>query len=409
MGQRVDPAVAERMVAIRRDLHRHPELSWEEQRTAERIDETLDALAIRHRRMMNTGVVVDLPGPARVPTVALRADTDALPIQEETDLPFASENDGIMHACGHDGHTSMLLGAAELLLGDGDLPAPVRLIFQPAEEKGTGARALIEAGVLEGVGAIFAGHLDRHFSTGTLVVTEGAVSGSTDHFRIVVNGRGGHAARPHEAIDTVVVGSLIVTAIQTIVSREIDPAHPSIVTVGRFQAGSAPNVIAGQAELEGTIRAQDPDVRDHLKQSIRRVAESIGQLHQADLEIEILDGTPMVINTPEATALAREAAVEVVGEQHVRTLGRGNMGGEDFAYYVQRVPGSYIRFGARLPDSQGFPAHSSRFDFDEAALPLGAAWLATVAHHAGRALARETLDESVFADLSRVGQSSEIR
>lgn len=399
MAQRVDPAVAERMVAIRRDLHRHPELSWQEYRTADQIDRVLEALSIPHRRVLDTGVVADLPGPAGEPIVALRADTDALPIHEETGLPFASENDGVMHACGHDGHTSMLLGAAELLLHDGDLPTPVRLVFQPAEEKGTGAKALIESGVLAGVGAIYAGHLDRHFSTGTLVVTEGAVSGSTDHFRIVVKGRGGHAARPHEAIDTVVVGSLIVTAIQTIVSREIDPAHPSIVTVGRFQAGSAANVIAGQAELEGTIRAQDPDVRDHLKRSIRRVADSIGQLHQADLEIEIRDGTPMVINTPEATTVAREAAAEVVGEQHVRTLGRGNMGGEDFAYYVQRVPGSYVRFGARLEDSQSFPAHSSRFNFDEAALPFGAAWLATVAHHAGRTLARRMLDQSVFAEL----------
>lgn len=400
MRQMVDPAVAQRMVTIRRDLHRHPELSWEEYRTAERIAERLDALGIAHRGMLHTGVVADLPGPSGVPSVALRADIDALPIEEETGLPFASRHQGVMHACGHDGHTSMLLGAAELLMCDAGRPAPVRLVFQPAEEKGAGAKAMIEAGVLEGVGAIFAGHLDRHFPTGVLVVTEGAVSGSTDHFRIVINGPGGHAARPHEAIDPVVVGSLIVTALQTIVSREIDPAHPSIVTVGRFQAGSAANVIAGRAELEGTIRAQHSEVRSHLKRSIRRIAESIGQLHQADLEIEIRDGTPMVVNTPQATAWARKAAEEVVGEGQVRTLERGNMGGEDFAYYVQRIPGSYVRFGARLPDTQGFPAHSSRFDFDEAALAIGAAWLRAVAHQAGRALARNTPAGSSIEELA---------
>ena len=394
MGQAVESAVVERMVAIRRDLHQNPELSWQEHRTAERISSTLHELGIPHRRLMGTGIVADLPGTDALPAVALRADIDALPIQEETGLPFASANDGVMHACGHDGHASILLGAAELLAREGDLPASVRLIFQPAEEKGAGAKALMEAGVLDNVAIAFAGHLDRHFSTGTLVVTDGAVSASTDHFKIRVTGRGGHAARPHETIDAVVVGSLIVTAIQTIVSREIDPTHPSIVTVGRFEAGKVPNVIAGQAELEGTIRAQDREVREHLKQSIRRVAESIGQLHRAGLEVEIADGTPPVFNTPEATALARQAAIEVVGEDNVRTLGRANMGGEDFAYYLEEIPGCYIRFGALPPGGRGFAAHSSRFDFDEAALPIGAAWMARVARRAGAALAKGELAAS---------------
>jgi hippurate hydrolase len=394
MGQAVESAVVERMVAIRRDLHRYPELSWQEYQTAERISAALYELEIPQRRLMGTGVVADLPGGDGLDAVALRADIDALPIQEETGLPFASANDGVMHACGHDGHTSILLGAAELLAREGDLPAPVRLIFQPAEEKGAGAKALMEAGVLENVAMAFAGHLDRHFPTGILVVTDGVVSASTDHFKICVTGLGGHAARPHETIDAVVVGSLIVTAIQTIVSREIDPTHPSIVTVGRFEAGKVPNVIAGQAELEGTIRAQDPQVREHLKKSIRRMAESIGQLHQAGLEVEITDGTPPVINTPNATALARRAAVEVVGEEHVRTLGRANMGGEDFAYYLAEIPGCYIRFGARPPGGSGFAAHSSQFDFDEGALPIGAAWMAEAARLAGAALAQGEFDVS---------------
>jgi amidohydrolase len=386
MGGGVDFALADRMIAMRRELHRHPELSWQEHQTAERISSALHRLGIPHHRLGGTGVVAELESPNSLPAVALRADIDALPIQEETGLPFASLNDGVMHACGHDGHTSMLLGAAELLLAGGKLPAPVRLIFQPAEETGTGAMALIEVGVLDTVAVVFGGHLDRHFPTGTLVVAPGAASASTDYFTIRVTGRGGHAARPHETIDAVVVGSLIVTAIQTIVSREIDPSYPSIVTVGRFEAGKAPNVIAGQAVLEGTIRAQDRGVREHLKRSIRRIAESIGLLHQAGLEVEIRDGTPPVVNTPQATALARQAAAEAVGEIGVRTHWRATMGGEDFAYYLQQVPGCYIRIGAQPFGDKGFPAHSSRFDFDEAALPIGANWLAKVALHAGSAL-----------------------
>ena len=392
MGQAVESAVVERMVAIRRDLHQNPELSWQEHRTAERISSTLHELGIPHRRLMGTGVVADLPGTDALPAVALRADIDALPIQEETGLPFASTNDGVMHACGHDGHTSILLGAAELLTRDGNLAAPVRLIFQPAEEEGAGANALIEASVLENVAVIFGGHLDRHFRTGTLVVAEGPASASTDYFTIRVTGRGGHAARPHETIDAVVVGSLIVTAIQTIVSREIDPSDPSIVTIGRFEAGKAPNVIAGQAELEGTIRAQSQQVREHLKRSIRRVAESIGVLHQAGMEVELIDGSPAVINTPAATLLADQAAAAVVSEKRVRRSWRVTMGGEDFANYLQRIPGCYIRFGARPAVDQGFPAHSSRFDFDEAALPIAAGWMAEVARRAGAALATGEFD-----------------
>lgn len=391
-----EPTLAERMVAIRRDLHRHPELSWQEHRTAERICLQLEELGVPYRKVLGTGVIADLGEQTGEPRVALRADLDALPIHEETDLDFASIHEGVMHACGHDGHTAMLLGAAELLSREGTLPAPVRLIFQPAEENGAGAKAMLGEGVLEGVAVVFAGHLDRHYPTGTLVVTDGPVSASTDHFRIVVSGSGGHAARPHETVDAVVVGSLIVLAIQTIVSREIDPAHPSIVTVGRFDAGTAHNVIAGRAELEGTIRAQDPKVRDHLKSSIRRIAESIGQLHQANLEVEIHSGTPPVVNTPPATQIAREAAMEVVGDEGVRALSQANMGGEDFAYFLTEVPGAYIRFGARLAGSEGFPAHSSRFDFNEEALPIGAAWMAAVARRAGRALTTGEFERRVL-------------
>ena len=383
----IQPPILDWMVRIRREFHRHPELSWQEDQTAERISSELAALGIESRRMRQTGIIADLAGPAGVPAVALRADIDALPIQEETGLSYASVNDGVMHACGHDAHMSIVLGAAKLLAADGDLQAPVRLIFQPAEEVGSGAAALVEDGVLDGVGAIFGGHVDRHYPTGTLVIANGIVNAATDAFRIEITGQEGHAARPHEAVDTVVVGSLIVMAIQTIVSREIDPAHPSVVSVGRFDAGSAHNVIAGQAVLSGTIRSYEDSVREHLRASLRRICDSVAQLHLAHIQLSFLDGTPPLVNETGMADLARKAGENVVGSEHVRSRVRGaNMGGEDFSWYLPHVPGCYIRLGSRLEGREGFPAHSSRFEIDENVLAVGASWFREVAHVAGRAL-----------------------
>ncbi len=385
----INDEVFDRMVAVRRDLHQHPELSWQEERTAQKICETLDELGISYRRnLAKTGIVADIGAQPGLKCVALRADMDALPILEETGLPFRSQTDGVMHACGHDGHTSMLLGAAALLAGDNSLAAPVRLIFQPAEETGRGAQAMIAAGALDGAAMIFGGHVDRHFPLGTIMVTQGAVNASSDKFKITVAGRGGHAARPHETIDAIVVGSLLVMSIQTIVSREVNPAHPSVVTVGRFDAGTAANVIAGQATLEGSIRAQDPEVRESLQKSIRRISAAIAQLHGAQIDVEILDGTPPLINPAEGTAIARTAAAEAVGEDQVVAMKTANMGGEDFSYYLEHVGGCYVRFGTTIPGRDAFPAHSSRFDFDERALAIGARYYYEVAKTAGELIAR---------------------
>ncbi|OQW63258.1 MAG: peptidase M20 [Nitrospira sp. ST-bin4] len=377
----------DRIVSVRRTLHQYPELSGQETRTAAVIADFLRGIGIQCRtNVAGTGVIADIPGMAEVPCVVLRADTDALPIQEETGLEFASAHDGVMHACGHDGHTAMLLGAAALLSSEGDLPAPVRLIFQPAEEKGTGAQAMIQAGALEGAGMIFGGHLDRHYHPGAIVVAEGAVNASSDNFTIEIIGQGAHGARPHESIDAVVVGSLMIMALQTIVSREIDPARPSVVSVGQFQAGTAPNVIAGQARMEGTVRAQDPAVRRQLLNSVRRIAESIAQLHGARIHVVVKEGTPPLINTPDMATLARRAAVEAVGEANVLPLKTANMGAEDFSYYMEKIPGAYVRFGGQVPGKEGFPAHSSKFDFDEEALAVGAAYYRAVARIAGQRL-----------------------
>lgn len=383
----VPSEVFEHIVALRRDLHQHPELAWKEERTASRISQELEKLGLTPTRPVGTAVIADLPGLTDGPAIALRADMDALPVQERTGLEFSSVNKGVMHACGHDGHSSMLVGAASLLLDRGPLPAPVRLIFQPAEEAGAGAERLIEAGVLDGVGMIFGGHVDRHYDPGVLVVSEGTVNAATHRFAIVITGKEGHGGRPHESIDAVVVGSLLVTALQTIVSREVDPANPSVVSIGSFHAGRAPNVIAGQARLAGTIRAMDSEHGARLAESLRRIAQAVGQLHHAEIVVEGEEGVPPVINTPEMAALAREAAHQVVGADRVVPLRTANMGGEDFAEYLEHVPGAYVRYGGQVPGREGFPAHSSRFDFDERALATGAAYLAAVARVAAERLA----------------------
>ncbi|NNE65387.1 MAG: amidohydrolase [Pyrinomonadaceae bacterium] len=381
-----------RIVDFRRDLHQHPELSFQEHRTQDRIAAYLDSLGIAFRTAARTGIIADLPGSVSdAPCVVLRADTDALPILEETGLPFASQNEGIMHACGHDGHTSMLLGAASLLSKDKDRKVPVRLIFQPAEEKASGAKAMIADGALDNAAMVFGGHIDRHYPLGTIIATDGPVNASSDTFDIQIGGKGGHAARPHETVDAVVVGSLLVMSIQTIVSREVNPAHPSVVTVGRFDAGTASNVISAQAHLSGTIRAQDYEVRIMLQDSIRRISESIGQLHAADVEVEIREGTSAVVNPPDMAAVCREAALKVVPEEFVHGLTTANMGAEDFADYMEVIPGCYVRFGSILPEQTPHPAHSSKFDFDERVLGVGAAY-----YHALAGVA----SEKILADMA---------
>lgn len=369
---------------LRRDLHRHPELSWQEARTQRRITAELDALGIPWSPLLEHGIIAEIPGRcgrSDGQRVALRADMDALPVHEETGLPFASEVDGVMHACGHDGHASLLVGAAALLQ-EAPAPRPVRLIWQPAEETGEGAPACMRAGVLDDVACIFGAHVDRHYPAGIVALDAGPMNASTDMFHIDIHGQQGHGARPHEAVDTVVVGSLLVTALQTIVSREVDPADPSVISVGRFDAGTAANVIAGHARLSGTIRAHRPATQARLHAAIERIGAAIGQLHGARVEVEIQRKTPPLVNTPEMAGIARAAAVYVLGEPGVRPMHTVNMGGEDFACYLTEVPGAYVRIGGQVAGREGFPAHSSRFDFDERALAVGAAWMAAVARRA---------------------------
>ncbi len=365
---------------VRRWLHRYPELCFEEVKTSAYIAETLKRLNIPFQNSIaKTGIIAELGDvKGSGPCVALRADMDGLPIEEKTGLPFSSLHPGKMHACGHDGHVAMLLGAAAILKNI-RLDGKIRLIFQPAEEGEGGAEKMIEQGVLDGVDAIFGGHIDRHFKPGQIAVQPGLICAYTDTFRIEIRGKGGHAAKPHETIDSIVVASLLVMSLQTLVSREINPAYPSVVTVGSIRGGSAANVIAERAVLEGTIRTTHADVRQQVIKGLKRMVGSMAELYGAETTIEMTEGFPPVINDAKASDVAKEAAMAVVGKDHVPGLKHPSLGGEDFSYYLKKVPGCFVRFGAAKKGLEAVPAHSPYFDFDESALPFGSAFLAKVA------------------------------
>lgn len=372
-----------RMVELRRTLHQFPELAFHEEKTAALIMEELQRLEIPFTYGgVGSGIIARLVGgPPDAPVIALRADMDALPGDENTGLPFASRVPGRMHACGHDGHMAMVLGAAALLK-ENPPPGTVVFIFQPAEERGGGARVMIQAGALEGVNAIFGGHLSRHYEVGQVMVASGVITAQSDGFTITVEGRGGHGARPHEAVDAVVVTGLLIMAVQTLVSREINPLHPSVVTIGKVEAGSAGNVIAERATLQGSLRTTTPEVREHLIHGLKRIAKAIGDLHNAKLEVEVRAGYPPVVNTVHEAELARRAVLKALGSQGLVTMDQPSMGSEDFSYYLLETPGCYVRIGARRAGWENIPLHSPSFDFDEDALKVGAAFFDQVVREA---------------------------
>ncbi len=368
------------MTEIRRTIHRHPEPGFKEFRTAALVRERLEGLGIPFRHSIaETGVVAEVLGYRdNGRCVALRADMDALPLTEETGLAFSSEVPGMMHACGHDGHVAMLLGAASILKKI-HFAGRVKLIFQPAEEGSGGASRMIEQGVLQGVDLIFGGHIDRHYPTGTICAQPGLICAYTDTFRIDILGKGGHAARPHEAVDSVVAASHLVISLQTLVSRELNPLYPSVITVGSISGGSAPNIIAEKAMLRGTIRTTHPDIRKKVLASIRRMVSATGELFGADASISFEDCYPPVINDAGAARIARCAAELVTGPERVLTEAHPSLGGEDFSFYLREIPGCFVRFGACRQGYEYIPAHSSRFDFDEEVMRTGAAFLTCAA------------------------------
>jgi hippurate hydrolase len=375
------------LCSIRREIHQWPEPAFEEHKTAKKISDALHKLSIWHKKgVAKTGVVARLENTGSSgPTIALRSDMDALPIQEKTRLPFSSRVPGYMHACGHDGHVAMLLGAAALLKKE-SLEANVVFIFQPAEEGGGGSLSMIEAGVLNDVDMIFGGHIDSDVAIGEIAVRKEMESSYTDAFEIRIFGKGGHAARPHEAIDAVVVASLFVVSLQTIISRSINPQKPAVITIGSFHSGTAYNAISDEATLRGTIRCIDSGTRDEVIHRIRKTASSLAALNDDEIHVDINEGYPPVINHPEGYRIVVETAMNLIGEDRIVILNQPSMGGEDFSYYLAKVPGCFVRFGAADKGHEKGSSHSSFFNFHEEVIRLGAVFYAEVTKAAAQTL-----------------------
>ncbi len=383
-------------VRLRRHLHACPELSFSEERTAAFIAEELRASGIEARVDDTTHGIVALVaggGTADGPIVALRADMDALPIDEDEGREYRSTNDGVMHACGHDGHMASVLTAGRILLALRDeLPGTIKLIFQPAEERAPGgALAMIESGVLESprVDRVFGQHVNTELPVGTVGFASGLFMASADEFYIAVRGRGGHAAKPHQAIDPVVIASTLVVTLQQIISRNADPTIPSVLTFGRFTANGAANVIPDTVEMAGTFRTFDDRWREEAIERIRETTESLVTMLGGEAEIRIVRGYPALFNDPQTTGSARARAVDYLGEQCVVDL-RPEMWAEDFAYYGRHRPSCFYNLGVRN-EERGIvhPVHTSRFDLDEDALRIGSGLLAWIAIGALESAANE--------------------
>lgn len=363
--------------ALRHDLHAHPELSFEEHDTARRIVERLEPLGNLEIRtgIAGTGVVATLNAGRSGRCVALRAELDALPIEEENDVAYKSTHAGKMHACGHDGHMSCLVGAATVLSQVADaLPGIVKFIFQPAEEGGGGGRRMIEAGVLEEpkVDAIFALHGWPLMPLGTVGVRPGPSLASTNPWRITVRGVGSHAAYPHKGIDPIVAAAHVVTALQTIASRSTNPLESVVVTVGQFLAGTAENIIPRTARLVGTLRTLDPQVREKAVSLIKQIATATASAFGAEAECDIREGYPVLINDAAMAGFVERVARDVVGADHVDGNVAPSMGGEDFAYYAEQIPAAFWRLGVRSGDPASQPGlHQPTYDFPDAAIAHG--------------------------------------
>jgi hippurate hydrolase len=385
----IEAALRERLVGVRRELHQHPELSFREERTAALLARELESLSpLSVAQVAGTGLVARIAGRRTgAARVAIRGDIDALPIQEATGLPFASRNPGVMHACGHDVHATWALGAAALLARD-PAEGDVLIVLQPAEEIGEGARAMMASGRLDDVEVIFGAHVDRRFTVGEVVAQAGPIAASADNFQIELVGRGAHGARPHESADPVVALGALIVALQTIVSRRVNPAVPAVVTVGMVSAGSAPNIIPDRASLQGTLRATDDATRALLRDEVRALATHVAAAHHVEARVELGIGVPPVINSADAAAWAADAASALLGPQSVVPLGTVNMAAEDFAWYLQAKRGCFLRVGARGSGERVIAAHSPEFDVAEEAIFVGAAVLAESARRAWASLAR---------------------
>lgn len=385
-----------KLVSIRREIHKNPELGDQEFKTARFTEKILKKLRIPFQRVSTTGIVATLihspsspPSPAKgggikggARCIALRADMDALPLTEKSKKPYCSKNPGVMHACGHDAHVSMLLGAAMLLSEKRDFNGTVKFFFQPNEEGGGGAKKLIEAGAMKNpkVDAVFGLHVNPRFSTGTIAIKEGPLMAAVDKFEIEVIGSGGHAAYPHEGKDAIRIASEVVQSLQTIVSRRIDPLEPAVVTVGTIQGGTRFNILADRVQLTGTVRTLSETLHRKMPRMIRQIVSGVCQAGGAKFKLNYEVLGSVLSNSAEMAELAKQAAVSIFGKKAVMTLERASMGGEDFAEYLKYAPGCFIYVGtgnSKLKTT--IPWHHPEFEIDERALSVGANLLAGLA------------------------------
>ncbi len=375
----------EQIVSIRRHLHCHPEPSGEETETSQFLFRLLqDAGASPHYGPEGRGVMVDCPAESMPRRLALRADIDALRIQDQKEVPYRSQQPGVMHACGHDAHTAMLAGALLTLLeleSQGALPWPVswRGIFQPSEETGTGAREMIECGAMEDIDAIIATHVDPTREAGKVGLRWGVLTANCDDTRLVVTGQGGHAARPHETIDPVAAAAQLMNSLYVMLPRTTDSQEALVLTIGQLLAGHNPNVVPEQVTLLGTLRSLDRRVRQEAKEKIRQVAQGVAIATGTKIDVEFNTGVLGVVNAPGLNHLLQIAATDVLGDDNVEAIPRPSMGSEDFAAYLDLAPGAMFRLGAAAPKATRTFLHSPMFDIDERALAIGAKILARTA------------------------------
>jgi IAA-amino acid hydrolase len=369
-----------RLVEIRHALHRYPELGFEEYRTATLVADTLRALGVRvETGVGKTGVVGHIGSLG--PIVALRADMDALPIQELNQTEYASTIPGVMHACGHDVHIACLLGAA-MLLKEAELKGQVRLLFQPSEEgmdseRKSGAMRMIDDGAFDKVEAAFCQHVDGTYPASTLACSPGYVLAAMDNFEITIRGSAAHGAQAHLGMDAVLLAAQVVSALHTVVSRRIPPLESGVISVGTIHGGTKENILADRVVLTGTIRSFNPEVRQTLVREVDRAC-SIAQVLGGDYHLSIREGYPALLNDPVLASFARKVASDLVGSAAVQEI-RPEMGAEDFAYYTQRAPGCYLTLGTSVPGQPARQPHTPYFDVDESVLPLGAAIMAQLA------------------------------
>ncbi len=387
-------AIAARAVQIRHKLHQHPEVGYQETVTSGILQEELTHLKIPFQNGLagGTGILATIMGTAGESgrCVALRADMDALPIHEATNLPYASKRPGFMHACGHDGHMAILLGAAAVLKGQASqFAGSIKLLFQPAEEGGLGADRMVADGVLENpkVEAIFGLHGWPGLKVGMVATRPGPLLASVDGFTIRIAGSGGHAAAPQDSVDPIICAAAIVQGLQTIVSREADPADAVVLTISQFNAGTAFNVIPHHAELNGTIRTLSAARRDATLASLERITRGIASAHRCQTTFKYFGTTPATINTPELAAFIQQTAQSILGPRGYIEAPKPAMWGEDFAFYLQHVPGCFFVLGVQPHDRNSYPMlHNAEYDFTDAAVPVG---IRMMAETAVRFLARQ--------------------